>query len=105
MLASLDMIDWADLTHAYGRATDVPDQIRALRSADPGIRDKALHSLYGNIFHQGTRFEASAYAVPPPRALGPHSQRRRAVRSALDVGVDGALRNVTLVLMYWASVR
>ncbi|MBT2232705.1 HEAT repeat domain-containing protein [Nonomuraea sp. NEAU-A123] len=64
MLASLDMIDWADLTHAYGRATDVPDQIRALRSADPNIRDKALHSLYGSIFHQGTRFEASAYAVP-----------------------------------------
>ncbi|MFD1539732.1 HEAT repeat domain-containing protein [Nonomuraea guangzhouensis] len=64
MLASLDTINWADLTHAYGRATDVPDQIRALRSADPGIRDKALHSLYGNIFHQGTRFEASAYAVP-----------------------------------------
>jgi hypothetical protein len=64
MLASLDMIDWADLTHAYGSATDVPDQIRALRSADPGIRDKALHSLYGNIFHQGTRFEASAHAVP-----------------------------------------
>lgn len=64
MLASLDTIDWADLTHAYGRATDVPDQIRALRSPDPGIRDKALHGLYGNIFHQGTRFEASAYAVP-----------------------------------------
>ena len=64
MLASLDTIDWADLTHAYGRAKDVPDQIRALRSPDPGIRDKALHSLYGNIFHQGTRFEASAYAVP-----------------------------------------
>ncbi|MFI7148658.1 HEAT repeat domain-containing protein [Nonomuraea sp. NPDC050022] len=64
MLASLDTIDWADLTHAYGRAKDVPDQIRALRSPDPGIRDKALHSLYGNIFHQGTRFEASAHAVP-----------------------------------------
>jgi hypothetical protein len=64
MLASLDTIDWADLTHAYGRAKDVPDQIRALRSPDPGIRDKALHSLYGNIFHQGTRYEASAHAVP-----------------------------------------
>ncbi|MEU7837475.1 HEAT repeat domain-containing protein [Nonomuraea sp. NPDC049129] len=64
MLASLDTIDWADLTHAYGRAKDVPDQIRALCSPDPGIRDKALHSLYGNIFHQGTRFEASAHAVP-----------------------------------------
>ncbi len=64
MLESLDSVDWAGLTHAYGRADDVPGQIRGLCSAEPDLREKALHSLYGNIFHQGTRYEASSYAVP-----------------------------------------
>jgi HEAT repeat protein len=64
MLETLDIVDWAGLTHAYGHATDVPDQIRRLRSADRDVRDKTLNELYGNIFHQGTRYEASAYAVP-----------------------------------------
>ncbi|WP_117211420.1 hypothetical protein [Allorhizocola rhizosphaerae] len=64
MLDGLDDIDWARLSHAYGSAADVPAQIRALSSREVGVREKALHALYGNIYHQGTRYEASAYAVP-----------------------------------------
>lgn len=64
MLDGLDQIDWARLGHAYGPAGDVPEQIRALCSADPGTRAAARWQLYGNIFHQGTRYEATAYAVP-----------------------------------------
>ncbi|MFF9652312.1 HEAT repeat domain-containing protein [Streptomyces sp. NPDC014622] len=64
MLETLDAPDWANLAHAYGRATDVPDQIRALRSPDRTVREKALGELYANVFHQGTRYEASAAAVP-----------------------------------------
>ncbi|MEU3655484.1 HEAT repeat domain-containing protein [Streptomyces sp. NPDC032161] len=64
MLETLDAPDWANLAHAYGRATDVPDQIRALRSPDRTVREKALGGLYANVFHQGTRYEASAAAVP-----------------------------------------
>jgi hypothetical protein len=64
MLDGLERIDWSRLEHAYGSAADVPDQIRALTSADPNQRDRALGELYSNIFHQGTRYEASAYAVP-----------------------------------------
>ncbi|MFI7130030.1 hypothetical protein ACIBQ1_30345 [Nonomuraea sp. NPDC050153] len=60
----LDRVSWAKLKHAYGRATDVPGQIRALASADEGERQKALSALYGNIFHQGTRFSATPHAVP-----------------------------------------
>jgi hypothetical protein len=52
------------LTHAYGAATDVPAQIRALRSSVASERERALWELYGNIFHQGTRYDATAYAVP-----------------------------------------
>ncbi|GAA4409900.1 hypothetical protein ACFQV2_31520 [Actinokineospora soli] len=64
MLEGLDQVDWARLPHAYGPADDVPGQIRALRSSEASQRTDALWQLYGNIFHQGTRYEATAYAVP-----------------------------------------
>jgi hypothetical protein len=60
----LNSIDWASLTHAYGSAEDVPGLLSDLRSADAEVRNEARYELNGNIFHQGTRYEASAYAVP-----------------------------------------
>ncbi|KAE8391017.1 hypothetical protein BDV23DRAFT_193376 [Aspergillus alliaceus] len=57
-------IDWGSLRHAYGEASDVPGQLRALLSADKEERADAQHALCGNIFHQGDRYEATAYAVP-----------------------------------------
>src|SRR3954447_8244875 len=63
-LDGLDAIDWAGLEHAYGPATDVPGLLRELLVADPGRRDKTHWTLYGNIFHQGSRYAASAHAVP-----------------------------------------
>ncbi|RGC69036.1 hypothetical protein C5N14_10835 [Micromonospora sp. MW-13] len=64
MLDGLDQIDWRRLGHAYGSAGDVPGQLRALRSPDPQERQTAIGALYANIFHQGSRYEASAYALP-----------------------------------------
>ena len=64
MLEGLDKIDWKSLEHAYGEASDVPDLIRSLASKDEEKRHDALWELYGNIFHQGTRYEATAYAIP-----------------------------------------
>ncbi|MFY1705331.1 HEAT repeat domain-containing protein [Micromonospora sp. WMMA1923] len=64
MLDGIDDIQWSRLGHAYGSAADVPDQIRALRSPEQPVRQQALNALFGNIFHQGTRYQASAYAVP-----------------------------------------
>jgi hypothetical protein len=64
MLEKLNDIDWKSFSHAYGPATDVPDQLRALASSDKKVRDEAYHHLYGNIYHQGTRWDASARAVP-----------------------------------------
>lgn len=62
-LTGLDEIDWAALQHAHGPAGDVPAQLRALRGK-PEARRKALQELYGNVFHEGSRYEASAPAVP-----------------------------------------
>ncbi|SFR25028.1 hypothetical protein SAMN04488564_108193 [Lentzea waywayandensis] len=64
MLNGLDQVGWDRLTHAYGPADDVPDQIRDLVSPDEDRRQKALWELSGNIYHQGTIYEATAYAVP-----------------------------------------
>ena len=64
MLEGLDKIDWKKLEHAYGEASDVPQLIRNLASKDINLRDQALYELYGNIFHQGTRYQATPYAIP-----------------------------------------
>jgi hypothetical protein len=64
MLEKLNEIPWASLTHAYGPANDVPALILALRSPDEEVRQETWTELYGNIWHQGTIYEATAYAVP-----------------------------------------
>ncbi|MEU5797338.1 hypothetical protein ABZ800_28000 [Streptomyces sp. NPDC047813] len=55
LLAGLDDIDWAALGHAYGSAEDVPGQLRTVCGLDEEARESAFRSLFGNIFHQGTR--------------------------------------------------
>ena len=64
MLERLHNVDWSALTHAYGPAADVPELIRALAASDRQARKDAYWELYGNIFHQGTRYPATAPAVP-----------------------------------------
>jgi HEAT repeat protein len=64
MLEGLDNLDWASLRHAYGEATDVPGLLRALLSPDPKVREETIYKLFGNIWHQGTVYPASAAAVP-----------------------------------------
>ncbi|MFC4120443.1 hypothetical protein [Nonomuraea zeae] len=63
-LAGLESIGWAELHHAYGPAVDVPGQLRSLLSADAGARGWARHQLWGNVYHQGTRWQASCHVVP-----------------------------------------
>jgi len=64
MLEGLDKINWSQLHHAYGKASDVPVLIRQLLSNDNATVDNAINELFGNIWHQGTVYEVSAYAVP-----------------------------------------
>jgi hypothetical protein len=59
-LAGVDAIDWHALQHAYGSADDVPDQLYRLADGD----DSSIGDLFGNIYHQGSLFEATAYTVP-----------------------------------------
>lgn len=64
MLDGLDDINWSQFKHAYGNASDVPDDIRALLSPDAETVSDALGRCCGNLHHQGTVYEATAYAVP-----------------------------------------
>ena len=64
MLEGLDDIDWSSLTHAYGSASDVPGLLKAWASGQPEAAKEAQGALFGNIYHQGTVYEATAPAVP-----------------------------------------
>jgi hypothetical protein len=64
VLDGLDDVPWSELTHAYGEATDVPALIRSLVSVDDAEREHARHELFGNIWHQGTVYQATIYALP-----------------------------------------
>lgn len=63
-LEGIEEVPWSELYHAYGPATDVPDQLRALFSDDAETRNSVLYTLYGNIFHQGSVYPATLAAVP-----------------------------------------
>jgi HEAT repeat protein len=64
VLAGLDAVDWQSLKHAHGEAGDVPALLCAVLSQDEDDRMFAFHLLFGSIRHQGSVYEASAYAVP-----------------------------------------
>ena len=60
----LDNVPWHRLHHAYGPATDVPQLLRDIASRKPKVREEAWDRLNGNLWHQGTVYEAAAHAVP-----------------------------------------
>lgn len=78
MLEGLERIPWSELKHAYGEASDVPGLIRDLTSPDEDVRGRAMFALFGNIWHQGTVYEASPHAVPFLQELlgSPHTPDR-----------------------------
>ncbi|MGN9892393.1 hypothetical protein [Micromonospora sp. L31] len=94
-VAGLDEVPWESLHHAYGPAVDVPEQLRALRSAEVPVRRRALSELFGNVYHQGTRWGASCHVVPFLVALAddPDTPDRAAVADLLRSVVLGDRRD------------
>lgn len=65
MLEGLDSIAWSSIKDANGDpATDVPDRIRALYSADEKERRGAMDALHGRLFSLGSVNAATTAAVP-----------------------------------------
>tara|TARA_R110002051_G_scaffold141578_1_gene214782 strand:- start:27436 stop:27948 length:513 start_codon:yes stop_codon:yes gene_type:complete len=66
-MLSLEDPKWANLTHAYGPAQDIPDLLRLLahstgQKAD--YKDEPWFSLWSALCHQGDVFDASYAALP-----------------------------------------
>jgi hypothetical protein len=64
VLEGIDEIDWRGLRDAYGPASDVPRYIRELAASDTADWNGPVENLYTHICHQGTVYEATAFAVP-----------------------------------------
>ncbi len=64
MLEQLDQIDWRQLSHAYGPATDVPEMIRGLATITPENREQVLAEVWSSILDQGSLYTATAAAIP-----------------------------------------
>lgn len=64
MLENLREINWSALNHAGGSASDVPDLLESLLSEDPSVRSESIYQLFGTIWHQGSVYQASSYAIP-----------------------------------------
>ena len=65
-LLDLDDRRWAELTHAYGSAADIPPLLRQLREfpSATDYRAEPYFSLWSALCHQGTVYPASYAAVP-----------------------------------------
>ncbi|WP_157117307.1 hypothetical protein [Nocardia vaccinii] len=63
-LSDIDEIDWAALQHAYGPADDVPELLWALAADDEGFDEALQDGFYSSLFHQGTCYTATPFAVP-----------------------------------------
>ncbi|MCX4523018.1 hypothetical protein OG402_36860 [Streptomyces anulatus] len=87
LLAGLDDVDWASLSHAYGSAHDVPGHIRTLCGDD----DEARKQAFNSIFHQGSRYSASPVAVPFLARIavaGPAAAREKTMLLLTRLAVD-----------------
>jgi hypothetical protein len=61
---AIDAINWEELEHAYGSAADVPEDLKRLFGADKEAAKEVVSTFWSNIYHQGTIYQATSYAVP-----------------------------------------
>lgn len=66
MAIALDSPRWQNLSHAYGKAGDTPDLIRAIRKElTPDYSDGgAWFEVYSSLFHQSSTYSATYAAIP-----------------------------------------
>jgi hypothetical protein len=80
----------------------------ALAAGSPADREHALHALYGNIFHQGRRHEATARAVPFLARLAVDSRTPRRdeimhLLAALAIGYDESYLPAGVDIARWRA--
>ena len=65
----LSAIPWATLKDAYGPSVKTPGHLKRLMSKNPNERQDAFDELTCTIYHQGSVYEASLYAIAPVAAM------------------------------------
>ncbi len=63
-LDGLGAVEWYHLAHAYGVATDIPDQLRAMVGADPAAAEWALRELGTRLHRDQAAFSAAPATAP-----------------------------------------
>lgn len=67
-MLDLESTKWSELSHAYGKASDIPDLLSQLVTIDPKVFDKdqskPWFSLWSALCHQGDIYPATFAAVP-----------------------------------------
>ncbi len=74
MFDRLDTIDWSRLETAYETAEAIPAALRDLTSPNEEVRAAAWQTLWSELEHQGTVYQATAYAAPFLVAWMPEAQ-------------------------------
>jgi hypothetical protein len=64
VLDGLDEVPWAQMTHAYGPADEIPSLVLDLIDPDPAKRETALDGFYGAVHHQGDVYECTLAVLP-----------------------------------------
>jgi len=64
MIEGLERVAWAELSHAYGPADDVPGLLRRMAGTDETDVITAQEELRGSVLHQGGVCTATAPTVP-----------------------------------------
>jgi len=72
-------VAWDRLFHAYGSATDTPQQLRNLVSDDPGLQSEGVDYLGGAVLHQGTIYPVTPVVVRVVAGLLGDPSLRRAL--------------------------
>lgn len=59
-------VDWGAVGHAYGFATEIPFALEELAATreDAPLGMLVLGGFWGNVFHQGSRYDASVVTLP-----------------------------------------
>ena len=64
MWENLLRVNWAHLTHAYGRAHDAPKILRKMISQDKKAQAAGWDAFWGSLNHQGDYYDSTVAAIP-----------------------------------------
>ena len=102
----IETTNWNHLFHAYGIATDTPEQLRNLINHDTKLRANAVDYLFGAVLHQGTIYSVTPQAVQVVAGLLNEPILRRSLDENADThqASESVSTGLELILSFLGSV-